>query len=91
MSSELGRHFAQCGGVESMSLQIIDCVREGEEEALRYLEGIWQNRLATFIQNNNINLRDEMKRNPQGLLNFTRRMVGEIEGQQPRPFFFKSK
>ena len=40
MSSELGRHFAQCGGVESMSLQIIDCVREGEEEALRYLEGI---------------------------------------------------
>ena len=76
MSSELGRHFAQCGGVENMSLQIIDCVREGEEEALRYLEGIWQNRLATFVQNNNINLRDEMKRNPQGLLNFTRRMVG---------------
>ena len=76
MSSELGRHFAQCGGVESMSLQIIDCVREGEEEALRYLEGIWQNRLATFIQNNNINLRDEMKRNPQGLVNFARRMVG---------------
>ena len=28
-SSELGRHFAQCGGVESMSLQIIDCVRRG--------------------------------------------------------------
>ena len=76
MSSELGRHFAQCGGVENMSLQIIDCVREGEEEALRYLEGIWQNRLATFIQNNNINLRDEMKRNPQGLVNFARRMVG---------------
>ena len=75
MSSELGRHFAQCGEVESMSLQIIDCVREGEEEALRYLEGIWQNRLATFIQNNNINLRDEMKRNPQGLVNFARRMV----------------
>ena len=76
MSSELGRHFARCGGVESMSLQIIDCVREGEEEALRYLEGVWQKRLATFIQNNNINLRDEMKRNPQGLVNFARRMVG---------------
>ena len=76
MSSELGRHFAHCGGVESMSLQIIDCVREGEEEALRYLEGIWQNRLATFIQNNNINLRDDMKRNLQGLVNFARRMVG---------------
>ena len=75
MSSELGRHFAQCGGVESMSLKIIDYVREGEEEALRYLEGVWQNRLATFVQNNNINLRDEMKRNPQGLVNFARRMV----------------
>ena len=76
MSSELGRHFAQCGGVDSMSLQIIDCVREGEEEALRYLEGIWQNRLATFIQNQNINIRDEMKRNPPGLVNFVRRMIG---------------
>ena len=76
MSSELGRHFAQCGGVDSMSLQIIDCVREGEEEALRYLEGIWQNRLATFIQNQNINIRDEMRRNPPGLVNFVRRMIG---------------
>ena len=26
-----------------------DCVGEREEEALRYLEVIWQNRLATFI------------------------------------------
>ena len=56
-SSELGRHFARCGGVPSMSVQIIDCVKDGEEEALRYLEGIWQNRLATFtINENNINI-----------------------------------
>ena len=60
-----------------MSVQIIDCVKEGEEEALRYLEGIWQNRLATFTNNeNNINIRDEMRRNPVGLENFTRRTFG---------------
>ena len=75
-SSELGRHFAQCGGIESMSVQIIDCVKPGEEAALRYLEGIWQNRLATFVQNNNINVRDELKRNPPGLVNWTRRTMG---------------
>ena len=58
-----------------MSVQMIDCVREGEEEALRYLEGIWQNRLATFIQNDgDINVRDELRRNPQGLVNLERRM-----------------
>ena len=76
-SSELGRHFARCGGVPSMSVQIIDCVKDGEEEALRYLEGIWQNRLATFTNNeNNINIRDEMRRNPAGLENFARRTFG---------------
>ena len=76
-SSELGRHFAQCGGITSMSVQMIDCVREGEEEALRYLEGIWQNKLATFMQNDgNINVRDEMRRNPQGMVNLARRMFG---------------
>ena len=60
--SELGRHFARCGE-EHLSIQIIDCVREGEDDALRYLEGIWQNRLATFEQQaGNINVRNEMKR-----------------------------
>ena len=29
-------------------------------EALRYLEGIWQNRLATMTANGNINHLDEM-------------------------------
>ena len=52
-------------------------VREGEEEALRFLEGIWQNKLATFIQNDgNINVRDEMRRNPQGMVNLARRIFG---------------
>jgi hypothetical protein len=42
---------------------MIDCVKEGEEEALRYLEGIWQNRLATFDQHGgNINIRNDLKR-----------------------------
>ena len=64
-SSPLGRHFAQCG-VESMSIPIIDCVRtditsdDKSREALRYLEEIWQNRLATMAANGNINHMDEM-------------------------------
>ena len=59
-SSPLGRHFARCGS-ENLSLQIIDCVTEGKQEALRQVEGVWQNRLACFEQNGgNINVRDEM-------------------------------
>ena len=57
-----------------MSVQMIECVREGEEEALRYLEEIWQNRLVTVMPNDgNINVRDE---NPQGMVNLARRMFG---------------
>ena len=37
-TSELGEHFHRCG-VENLSLQIIDCVRQGEDEALSVLEG----------------------------------------------------
>ena len=59
-SSELGKHFAQCG-YEKFSLQIIDCVREGEDLALIQLEGGWQNRLATFYVHGNLNIRDEMR------------------------------
>ena len=63
------------GGMESMSVKIIDCVKPGEEAALKYLEGIWQNKLATFVQNNNINVRDELRRNLQGLVNWKRRII----------------
>ena len=59
-SSELGKHFAQCG-YEQFSLQIIDCVKEGEDLALIQLEGVWQNRLATFYVHGNLNIRDEMR------------------------------
>ena len=48
-STDLGRHFARCGE-GNLSIHMIDCVKEGEEDALRYIEGIWQNRLATFEQ-----------------------------------------
>ena len=42
--------------------QIIDCVKEGEDEALSVLEGYWQNKLATFKANGgNINLRNEWR------------------------------
>ena len=58
-SSELGEHFARCG-IDSMSLQIINCVKYGEDEALAVLEGYWQNLLATFQANDsNINIRNE--------------------------------
>ena len=74
--TELGRHFARCGE-EHLSIQIIDCVNEGEEDALRYLEGIWQNRLATFEQHaGNINVRNEMKRRPGRLPSFVNNMLG---------------
>lgn len=60
-SSELGEHFAHCG-IGNMSIQIIDCVKPGEDEALSILEGYWQNILATFQANNgNINIRNEWK------------------------------
>ena len=55
VSSELGCHFSKCG-YTNLSLQIIDCVREGEDLALIQLEGIWQNRLAVFQVHGNINL-----------------------------------
>ena len=61
LSSELGEHFSRCG-IENIILQIIDCVKEGEDEALSVLEGYWQNKLATFKANGgNINLRNEWR------------------------------
>ena len=61
LTSELGEHFSRCG-IENISLQIIDCVKEGEDEALSVLEGYWQNKLATFKANGgNINLRNEWR------------------------------
>ena len=47
LSSELGQHFSRCG-YQNLSLQIIDCVRDGEDRALIQLEGVWQNRLVNF-------------------------------------------
>ena len=68
---------------------MIDYVREGEEEALRYLEGIWQNRLATFMQNDgNINVRDDMRRNPQSMVNLARGMFGVQIWSTAHPIFF---
>ena len=45
-----------------MSIQIIDCVKEGEDEALSILEGYWKNQLATFQANEqNINIQNEWR------------------------------
>ena len=70
-TTELGEHFTTCGGKESMCVQIIDCVKEGEDQALQVLEGYWQNMLATFRVHGNINIRNEWK---------------NYLGQQPRLF-----
>ena len=60
-SSNLGLHFSVCG-YDNFSLQLIDCVKEGETDALGRLEGFWQHNLATFVENGSINRRDEMTR-----------------------------
>ena len=60
-STPLGRHFDRCG-IKNFSLQAIDCVKQGENEALLIVEGMWQHKLATFEANGNINKRDEMKK-----------------------------
>ena len=59
-STAVGKHFASCG-LENMQIQIIDSVKEGEIMALLNLEGYWQNILATFVENGNINIRDELR------------------------------
>ena len=51
-------HWVDRCGYENVILQIIDCVKPGEEEAIMIVKGIWQNRLATFEQNGNINARN---------------------------------
>ena len=60
-STPLGRHFAKCG-YSNFSIKMIDCVKPGEDEAALIVEGIWQNRLATFEQHGNINVRNELTR-----------------------------
>ena len=53
-STPLGRHFARCG-YTSLEVQIIDCVKPGEDEAIFItVEGIWHNRLATFTKHGNM-------------------------------------
>ena len=59
-STPLGRHFSECG-IKNFSLQIIDCVKQGEDEALQIIEGIWQHKLATFEVHGNINNLNEMR------------------------------
>ena len=59
--SPFGQHFHECG-IQNLSLQIIDCVKEGEREALLLLEGYWQHRLATFLVHGHLNKQDELKR-----------------------------
>ena len=61
-STPLGRHFVRCG-YPNFSVQIIDCVKHGEDEALHIVEGIWQKQLATFEQHGSNNVRDELTTN----------------------------
>ena len=65
-STPLGRHFNECG-VGNMVIQMIDCVKDGEEEGLRCLEGFGQNMLACFVAHGNINIMNEMRRGRGGV------------------------
>ena len=58
LSTSVGRHFASCGS-ENMKIQKIDSVKEENHMALLNLEEYWENILATFVENGNINVRDE--------------------------------
>jgi hypothetical protein len=70
-----------------MSVQMIDCVREGGQEALIYQEGIWQNRIATFMQNDgNKNVRNEMRRTPQDIV----KMEDDLQKKMEDDFNFKA-
>jgi hypothetical protein len=57
-STPLGRHFAKCG-IANLSLQIIAGVKQGEEEALRIVEGHWISRSCTLDTQGGINSLDE--------------------------------
>ena len=46
-NTPLGRHFARCG-YNNLGLQIIDCVKPGEDEAIFVVEGIWSNLYSTW-------------------------------------------
>ena len=61
-STNLGRHFDDCG-YENFSLQVISCVKPGEDEALERVEGFWQHCLRTFVEDGGLNVRDEVKYN----------------------------
>ena len=39
-STPLGRHFGRCG-YDNFSIQMIDCVKPGEDEAIFIVEGIY--------------------------------------------------
>ena len=64
-SINLGKHFGQHGhGMNNTVKQIIDCNHKGREDAaLKFLEGLWMHRLATFEVHGSINARDELTMN----------------------------
>jgi hypothetical protein len=58
-------------------LSIFDCVKEGEKDALKYIDGIWQNRLATFAQHGgNIKIINEIKKRPGRLPDLVNNILG---------------
>ena len=73
-NTPLGRHFARCG-YQNVSIQMIDGVKQGEDEAIFIVEDIWQNMLSTFKQHWIINVRNE---------------IAETPGQQPYLLFFNN-
>ena len=77
-STPFSRHFSHFG-LKNISLQVIDSVIEGEDEALQIVEGMWQHKLATFEVHGNINRLNEMKKWEFFLL-------GDLPSQKPSKF-----
>ena len=59
--SELGKHFHNDQhGLENVQIQIIDKVKEGNEEALAQCEAHWQHQLMTLVENGVLNSKDDL-------------------------------
>ena len=49
----------ECGGLDSLSIQVIEVVEPGQGDSLLAREGHWQHELSTFSPGG-INIRDEL-------------------------------
>ena len=57
----MGKHFHNDQhGTKSVQIQVIDKVKEGNEEALAQCEAFWQHQLMTLVENGGLNSKDDL-------------------------------